>query len=885
MYQIDPRRDAYQRAVIELDNGYHLVLASAGCGKTDILAERVARHLANGGDPQKMICLTFTNRAARGMKERINMVSGADSADIFVGNTHRFCSNFLYNNGLIAQSSSILDENDTYSLVFNLMGRDDSDSPEALSFGERGLVNYILGLQHFFHQLRRRHPGSLLLFNEGQDQLQSLIKQLCGEMGAAATYTNLLQIYDNAAAYLSTWKDRTTMTYHLLEKMAIAKAYEVYKQEKSLVDFDDLLLLTYDYATTNPDSIPHYDWIQIDEVQDLNTLQIAIIDLFTDKDKNVTLYLGDSQQAIFSFIGAKLQTLNNIRQRCGQNVHHLAQCYRSPRYLLDIFNKYAAQVLDTPVELLPQTADTSSAEYGDLAIVNAATSSQVPQRVIDCLSNFPEGRIAIIVNSNACADEIAAHMSRKKLGYFKISGSDIFKSPTMQFIFSHLSVIYNDMNYLAWAKIGYTLGVFNAYRNAREWAFSLRDAGLSPSDFIQRKGSSLLLDFAKSCSSQPFVIFDTETTGLDLVNDDIVQIAAVKIINGQIIDSFNIILRTTRQIPKMLGTIVNPLVEEYARACPVDRQQGLMKFIEFAADNILIAHNLDFDYNILDYNLRRDCGFPHIADAFPVCYDSLRIARLLYPKLKSFRLKSLLQSLGLEGSNTHLADDDVAATVSLVNHCLAEASRRKDLILQAINDNAAIGQKFHDAYGDIYQESRIALFRKDGNITNEMTYIYKIFRQRLAKADKMNYVINFINNEVIDTAAESTMYTQLSLHLNDLNMYHEADLCGSESISDRVFISTVHKAKGLEFENVIVVNVVDGVYPFFNNKDNENGRKEDARRLYVAMTRARKRLYLITYNLKEVFSANGLKRTFNTQSSPFIKSIAPMFKAKTQRSR
>lgn len=152
----------------------------------------------------------------------------------------------------------------------------------------------------------------------------------------------------------------------------MAREYQQYKEERNLVDFDDLLILTYIHASQHQDRLKKYSWIQIDEVQDLSPFQFGIIDLFTDRSKeNVTLYLGDEQQAIFSFIGAKLATLEWLRERCVENMHRLYFNYRSPKYLLDVFNTYANMELDVDPHFLPKTNNLTEAGQDSLCIMSA----------------------------------------------------------------------------------------------------------------------------------------------------------------------------------------------------------------------------------------------------------------------------------------------------------------------------------------------------------------------------------------------------------------------------------------------------------------------------------------------------------------------------------
>lgn len=87
--------DDCQERVIEAEGGYFLVLASPGCGKTEVLSERIVRAMRRGVALEDMVCLTFTNRASREMMERVSDKVGDDVGKVFVGNIHRFCHTFL----------------------------------------------------------------------------------------------------------------------------------------------------------------------------------------------------------------------------------------------------------------------------------------------------------------------------------------------------------------------------------------------------------------------------------------------------------------------------------------------------------------------------------------------------------------------------------------------------------------------------------------------------------------------------------------------------------------------------------------------------------------------------------------------------------------------
>ena len=120
--------DASQRKVILAQGGHHLVLAPPGCGKTQILTERIRHAHEQCGVPyEQMLCLTFTNRAARGMQERIEQQMGkVGNGELYVGNIHRFCSKFLFEYGVVPAETSIIDEDDAISILARYFDEDEN---------------------------------------------------------------------------------------------------------------------------------------------------------------------------------------------------------------------------------------------------------------------------------------------------------------------------------------------------------------------------------------------------------------------------------------------------------------------------------------------------------------------------------------------------------------------------------------------------------------------------------------------------------------------------------------------------------------------------------------------------------------------------------------
>ena len=921
--------DACQREVIEAHGGFHLVLASPGCGKTQILTERIRRaHDVEGVAYADMLCLTFTNRAARGMLERINAnIADSGIGDVFVGNVHRFCSKFLFGNGLIAAESSVIDEDDAISILARYIGEDEYSVLG--DFKRRREYSVIFHLESMMHQIAMGHPKTLRTNTDciNADDVKAM-QRICSVRGCAFDAAAMVDIYNN----VETYRDLTTadtadygdyqIIQRLLRKMQLAQQYHQYKKQNNLLDFHDLLLFTYDALNADAAQTEYkrYTWVQVDEVQDLNQLQLAIIKLLTARAYRTVMFLGDEQQAIFSFMGAKLDTLTALKQQSACQLHHLSVNHRSPKYLLDIFNTFAAEELHIDPALLPDAGLQLQAPLlgNELALLYSETYEQ---EVRDCVqfvdrlrTMFPESTTALIVNANRDAEDISGELTRRGIGHFKVSGSDLFSSPELKLLFAHLAVLNNEFNFLAWARLVKGVGVYETNASARNFVRALFDRAILPSDLLrsaadeadgQNAATTYLQRFVRSYEEQTIVVFDTETTGLNVFEDDILQIAAVKMRNGVVVpdSEFCVYVETDREIPAMLGDIVNPIIEERKHHTLLSHHAALRMFMEYADGCRLLGHNADYDWHILDHNLRRYAPEYDLHESHTDYLDSLRLVRLLHPELREHKLKSLLTVLGLEGTNSHLADDDVNATRSVVVHCYKQAKERVEGQRTFLSD-ARVRQRvdiLRRNYGDIYRAAIARMYARD-----EVTSCFDGALHALASgksraetsappalvaelqrfydallADNMiqpisglRYVTAYLSKDMIDSTAEPSLYEQLSNHAMEISTLKEADLCGSSSIDERIFVTTIHKAKGLEFDNVIIFDAVDGRMPNFYSRNNPRLLAEDARKFYVALSRARSRLY-ISQCIRRYDYRNMPHDVFTT---PFMRHIAKYFK-------
>lgn len=920
--------DHCQQEVIAACGGFHLVLAPPGCGKTQILTERIRHaHNVEGIAYDDMLCLTFTNRAARGMVERIvDSIADDGVGDVFVGNVHRFCSKFLFANGLVAAESSVIDEDDAVSILARYLNED--EYVVMGNMARRRDYSDVFHLEAMMHQIRYNHPKALRVHPDciNADDIGAM-QRICNVTGKTFNADAMIDIYENSDTYRDlVMSDTTDYGYQqpiqkMLQKMSLARQFQHYKRQNHLLDFHDLLLMTYDALVADADSqeFKRYKWVQVDEVQDLNPLQMAIVKLLTSRPFHTVMFLGDEQQAIFSFMGAKLDALSALKQQPTCQLHHLSVNHRSPKYLLDVFNTYAAEVLKIDPSLLPEVGktDIKNRVGNELAILCSQTYEQEVRECVQFANtltrNFPNSTTAFVVNSNRDAELISAELNRCNIGHFKVSGTDLFSLPEIKLLFAHLGVLNNEFSFMSWARLMKGLRVYENSAAARNFVRALFDRAIMPSDLLRFDSGTYLQRFVSSYEKDTIVVFDTETTGLDVFNDDILQIAAVKIRGGEVVpgSQFTLYIETDKAIPAMLGDIVNPIIEERKHHELLTHADALRRFMQYADGCVLLGHNADYDYHILDFNLRRYVPEIMLSAQHPSYLDSLRLVRLLHPELKEHKLKYLLSVLGLEGNNSHLADDDVNATRNVVIHCYDIAKTKIEEQDKFLKDSRVrqrvdtlrrnYGEMYRDAIGRLYErekgkeesEKRKVKSEKsdccDGGIVScdggivvrgalvdelKRFYDYLLDGGLIVEIDGLRFVLAYLSGDMIDADKEPSLYQQLCNHTMEISTLKEADLCGSSNINEHIFVTTIHKAKGLEFDNVIVFDAVDGRIPNYYSRNNPRQLAEDARKFYVALSRAKERLYVA--QCIQRFDYHNMPH--DVHLTPLMRSIAKYFK-------
>lgn len=788
--------DAEQDAVINLEVPSALVLAGPGCGKTHILARRVYSASMRGVEARRMLCLTFTNRAAREMQQRVEALSGSSQGP-FVGNIHRFCLRFLFSNRLIHPDTAIVDDDDYESFITDHV-------PRGLRPSKSELVkvgSWLFGKAHKFPPKIMRRPFH--------------------------TYPE--------------------------ETIELARRYQHFKAENHLLDFDDILLRAYKALSEPREGAPlemtGYRWIQIDEVQDLTPLQLAIVDLVKADDATV-LYLGDEQQSIYGFTGDTVGALNSIKERCRGNIYHLSRNYRSPKQLVELCNSYATQFLDIDPEFLPSSVQGESAApcLHLMHTPNPRLMSVEAVLAKDYLEQYAPGTVAVLTRTNSEAVNFSRKLESMGVDHLLIGQHDLFKGVDFKTVWSHLAVCLRPQRTAEWARLLYQTQACKTLAKARRLVRDLSEAGLSPQQLLAIDAQSDLEKFTAIMSDREttIAVIDTETTGLDVFTDDVVQISAVKIRGGQVLPEsrLSLFIETEKTLPPTVGNAVNPLLDIYdaAEKLPAERAFGILT--DYLRGCVPAGHNLSFDLAVLRHNYRRRTGRPEpeeLRRGLP-SIDTLTMSRLLFPRLWNHSLGHLIGYLGLEGENSHNADDDVAATAELLLalHPMSEAHGGAIEMMRGDAEVRRAAEIFSREYGPLYEYTVNLLDDDTDHYPNSLSgafqdaYLHFLARNHIKPIRRVDYVTQLIEKQIVDPSQGTLLRTQLENHLQDLLTFNEGDLYAQGIIRERLIVMTIHKAKGMEMDTVILTN---GSADFGDYE-------ESLRVFYVGMSRAKRRLVI-----------------------------------------
>jgi DNA helicase-2/ATP-dependent DNA helicase PcrA len=403
-----------QLQVVKSGSGPILVIAGAGSGKTRALTYRVAYLIESGNDPHRILLLTFTNKAAREMINRVEALVPCDAKKIWGGTFHHIANRILRVHGQrlgFDPNYTILDQSDAYGLLDSCL-RD---------LGHKRKDSVI--------------PQGAVLF-----RIISLSRN---------TRTGLGEILERRYSFFLDYID---------EIKAIEHHYKEKKKKLNLLDFDDLLCMWLSLMEEDPGLRDYYsqrfEYILVDEYQDTNKLQADIIDILASHHRNV-MVVGDDSQSIYAFRGANFLNIMDFPKRYPDaRMYKLEYNYRSSPEILNLANEVIACNENQYRKVLQPVKGDGMQPY----LIAPANVHQQAQFVADKIHEFlyngvVPGEIAVLYRAHFHSMELQMELSRRTIPFEVRSGIRFFEQAHIKDIISYLKVIINPYDEVAWKRI------------------------------------------------------------------------------------------------------------------------------------------------------------------------------------------------------------------------------------------------------------------------------------------------------------------------------------------------------------------------------------------------------------------------------------------------
>ena len=399
-----------QQQAVQHTEGPLLILAGAGSGKTKVLTVRIAHLLAQGVNPYEILAITFTNKAAKEMKSRVEGLVGDVANRIWLSTFHSFCAKFLR-----FELDNFLGYNSNFTIY------DTSDSQAVIKAALKAL-----NLDDKYYPV--------------------------GAMIAAISDAK------NKLLFASDFRKQARDFY----QQKVADVYEYYERElrkNNALDFDDLLLVAVKLLQSNEAVLDKYSkrfrYVMIDEYQDTNHAQYLLAKLLSSHWKNIAV-VGDADQSIYAWRGADIQNILDFEKDYPNCTSiKLEQNYRSTKIILDAANAVIENNEGRPKKNLW----TDKTEGAKIQHFTAQSEHEEAAFIGDTIAKkhdihgVPYGDMAILYRTNAQSRVLEEALIKRALPYIMVGGTKFYDRKEIKDVLAYLRVLYNPFDDLSLLRI------------------------------------------------------------------------------------------------------------------------------------------------------------------------------------------------------------------------------------------------------------------------------------------------------------------------------------------------------------------------------------------------------------------------------------------------
>ncbi|XZK30395.1 3'-5' exonuclease [Clostridium perfringens] len=863
-----------QQRVVNEQKSNIILLASAGTGKTNTLAERVTSIIKNGNSkPSEILCITFTNKACKEMSDRVMKIVGGEAKDITIRTFHSFCFDvvrtYAKRNTDIFSDFTIFDEDDCREVISKLSYYYATSNLMATNMQIQKVIDFIKVERVRIETLEDR------VLDEYKTVIDEIFKFREEKINQVCTNKGNLNL--NLKNYIK---------FHGHELVTL---YDSKLRDDHALDFNDLIILTKELfkdekvvrALKNK-----FKYINIDEVQDTSIIEYSIIEKIFEG--NNVLICGDFFQTIYSWRGSDPEMIfNKFKEKYNPVEIVFSKNYRATKNLNKASLEFLNNAFSSKVSTMYKDGILAeSKEDGEKILLKETRGLREEARFIFdyvnklCKNGEDLKRVCVLTRDNNYNIGLSEELYQiggyegADFEFILVDQFKFFRRQEVKDILAFLKLIANRYDSLSLKRIVNRLptGIGMRTLEAIE-SYKYKEVGIRLADYIDplvleygEKFSLLINEFEK----ENIIVFDVESTGVDVTEDEIIQIAAIKLNkNGEVVDKFEKFLKNKKPVKD--SYYVHGFSDEMLQRIGEDKEKVLKEFVEYSKDSIIVGHNVQYDINILCSELERNnLGKPK----FKTFYDTLDIYRRFYPGNINYKLENLSKVYDTKHKPSHDAMDDIIATgellVRAINEKIKETSmERMALMSKHLKAFTAISKKLNELF-QIAESKRpyelVACVMNGFNIKsmyagdenkeklNRLRDLYALFRD-LDDKSKGN------RDALLDI-----------IRITGLSNGELESLIINRTKKPRIPIITVHQAKGLEFDTVFLAGIQNNTFPSYM-AIKEGNLSEEKRVFYVAITRAKKRL-VITYNSQGKYGhRNEISQFINYIPKEFFKII------------
>lgn len=399
-----------QQQAVQHTEGPLLILAGAGSGKTKVLTVRIAYLLAQGVNPYEILAITFTNKAAKEMKSRVEGLVGDVANRIWLSTFHSFCAKFLR-----FELDNFLGYNSNFTIY------DTSDSQVVIKAALKAL-------------------------------------NLDDKYYPVAAMISAISDAKNKLMFASDYRKQARDFY----QQKVADVYEYYERElrkNNALDFDDLLLVAVKLLQSNAAVLEKYSkrfrYVMIDEYQDTNHAQYLLAYLLSSHWKNIAV-VGDADQSIYAWRGADIQNILDFEKDYPNCTSiKLEQNYRSTKIILDAANA----VIDNNEGRPEKNLWTDKVEGAKIQHFTAQSEHEEAAFIGDTIvkkhdiHGVPYGDMAILYRTNAQSRVLEEALIKRALPYTMVGGTKFYDRKEIKDVLAYLRVLYNPFDDLSLLRI------------------------------------------------------------------------------------------------------------------------------------------------------------------------------------------------------------------------------------------------------------------------------------------------------------------------------------------------------------------------------------------------------------------------------------------------